>query len=158
MGFEIFTRQITRTGTPTVTLTTMGRMALNKTATERLIKDAVEFVLLLWDKDTRKVAIRPITKKDTRAYKLSTAGRGNGAGFSCVTFLHHINYDWSKTRSYPIEWNNQEDMFVFSIPKEYLIGKPKDQQLRLSKMKRADRARAVLSNGAVPKEATELTQ
>jgi hypothetical protein len=145
MSFEIFTRKVNRSGTPAVTLTTMGRMALNKAASATFEKNATEYVLLMWDKDARKVAIRPITKKDPRAYRLSYAGKGNGAGYSCVTFLNHINYDFSKTRNFPVEWNNEEDMFVFGIPKEFLVGRPKGEQLSLQPIKRADRARVALA-------------
>lgn len=122
MSFEIFTRQMVRTGDPMVTLMATGRMSLNKQAGNRLEQKAVERVLLLWDKDSRRVGIKPITKKDPRSYKLSYASRGNSAGFSAVTFFRFINYDWDKTRSYPVEWNEEEDMYIFTIPPEHLTG------------------------------------
>lgn len=153
MAFEIFTREVVRTTEPMVTITTMGRMALNKSATVILEKNVVEFVLLLWDGDENKVAIRPIGKKDRRAYKLAVGSKGNGAGFSCVTFLNHIKYDWSKTRSFSLEWvSKTEDMFIFTIPEEHLTGRPQGQQTKLGKIQRSDRV------AAKGKEAAPLTQ
>jgi hypothetical protein len=122
MGFEIFTRQMIRTGDPMVTLMATGRMSLNKMAGHRFEQKAVDHVLLLWDKETRQAAIKPISKKDTRSYKLSYASKGNSAGFSAVTFFRFINYDWDETRSYPLEWNEEDNMYIFTIPPEHLSG------------------------------------
>jgi hypothetical protein len=156
MSFEIFTRNVVKTGTPSVSITTMGRMALNKAAAKAFEKSATEYVLLMWDIVARKVAIRPIGKKDQRAYKLSGAG-STGVGFSCVTFLNHIGYDWSKTRPFQLEWDEQDGMFVFSVPKEFLGGKPEGQQLQLPRLKRSDRAKAALAK-TEQKEARVMTQ
>ena len=76
MAWEIFSRKVRRSGTPAVTFNKLGRISLNKTATAILERDAVEFVLLLWDPIKRQVGIRPITKKDQRAYRLSLRKEG----------------------------------------------------------------------------------
>src|SRR5216684_1072843 len=125
MGFEIFTRQVTRTIEPRVTITSMGRIALNRGASDILAKNRTEFVLLLWDKETRRCAIQPIVKRDSRAYKLRSYGpKGNGLGFSCVTFLNYIKYDWSDTRAFDLEYMGSEKLLVFTIPEQHLEGRP----------------------------------
>ncbi len=121
MGWEIFTRKVRRSGSPSITFNKLGRIALNKTATATLEKDAVEFVLLLWDPVKRQVAIRPITKKDQRAYKLAYGKNGNGAGFSAKTFMDYIGYDFLESRSIPVRWDEGEAMFIAEIPPEYLL-------------------------------------
>jgi hypothetical protein len=141
MGWEIFDRKTTRTVDPRVTLTTLGRVALNRGAASVLEKIAAEHVFLLWDSETSKCAIKVTGKKDQRAYKLHYGQKGNGAGFSAVTFLNHIKYDWSESRMFPIEWNEAESMFTFSIPVEHLTGSPKKQNATLGKLRRADRAK-----------------
>jgi hypothetical protein len=136
----------------------MGRLALNKSAAAMLEKSAAELVLLLWDADHRKVGIRVTTnKKDQRAYRVAYGAHGNGAGFSCVTFLNHIHYDWSKTRTFPMEWNEAEGTFVFAIPTEHLTGKPLAQQVPLGQLRRSDRKNAVTKTREL-KEATSMTQ
>jgi hypothetical protein len=119
MPFEVFSRKTSRVGTPMMTFTTLGRMALNKAATRFLEKDAVEFVVLLWDKDTRRVGIRPLTKRDPRAYRVAYGKKGNGAGFSAKTFFDYIDYDYSVSRSFPVEWNDKEGQLEAGIPVEH---------------------------------------
>jgi len=118
MPYEVFSRKTSRVGTPMITFTGLGRIALNKASTRFLEKDAVEFVILLWDKEARRMAIRPITKRDARSYRVSYGVKGNGAGFSAKTFLDFIEYDYSVTRSFPVEWNDKENMLELEIPVE----------------------------------------
>src|SRR5260370_40819702 len=127
MSFEVFTREFVRTTEPKVTITSLGRFSINNSASALLKKNvAVEFVLLLWDKATSRVAIQPVKKGDHRAYPLKAYGpKGrSGTGFSAVTFLNFINYDWSKTHSFPVEWRATENMLTFMTPQEYLTGRP----------------------------------
>jgi hypothetical protein len=141
MAWEIFDRKTARTVEPTVTLTTLGRLALNRGAASILEKIAAEQVFLLWDSLANKVAVKVTGKKDPRSYHLHYGAKGNGAGFSAVTFLNHIKYDWSETRMFPLEWNEAEGMFTFSIPSDNLSGSPKGQKATLGKLRRADRAK-----------------
>jgi hypothetical protein len=121
MPFEVFSRKVRRMASPQVTLTTLGRIALNKSATATLEKHAVENVILLWDAETKRFAIRPIAKKDSRAYRVSYGKKGNGAGFSAVTFLDYIGYNYkNESRSFPADWNDQEGAFLICLNDEVL--------------------------------------
>ena len=120
MPFEIFSRKIQWKGSPSVTFSTLGRFAFNKAATAQFEKNAVENVLLLWDAEKRLVGVRPITKKDPRAYKLHMGKRGNGSGFSATTFMKFIEFDTSQSRSMPTKWEEGQEMFIIEIPEEYL--------------------------------------
>jgi hypothetical protein len=126
MAFEIFSRKFQYRGTPSATFTTNGRISFNKAATAQFEKNAVENVLLLWDKERRIVGVRPITKKDNRAYKVHSGKKGNGCGFSASTFLRYIGFDISATVSMPALWDEQEEMFMLEVPEQYLNknGKP----------------------------------
>ena len=142
MGFEVFDRKTTRRVEPTVTLTILGRIALNTGAATILQKVAAEYVLLLWDAETKRVAVKVVGKKEPRSYVLHYGKNGNGAGFSALTFLNHIKYDFSESRPFPLQWDEGGNMFVFSIPNEHLTGSPKNQKGELGKLRRGDRARA----------------
>ncbi len=120
MAWEIFTRKVRRSGSPSITFNKLGRISLNKSASETLEKEAVEFVLLLWDASKRQIGVRPITKKDQRAYRLAYGKKGNGAGFSAKTFMDYVGYDYTESRSFPIRWDEGESMFIGEIPAEYL--------------------------------------
>ena len=115
--YEVFTRKTRRVGTPCVTFTKTGRIALNQAATAQMRKLAVEYVALLWDSSANKFAVRPVTTKDARSYKLNFGVRDNGAGFSAVTFMDHIGYDFKKRGSvqFSAQWNESEGMFEVSM-------------------------------------------
>lgn len=125
MPFEVFSRKgVRRVGTPTVSFMRSGRVALNRAAAKIFEEQAVEYVVLLWDSAASKVGIRPITKKDPRAYRLNRSGKGGGAGFSAVTFFEHIGFDHKKeTRAFPAQWNAELGIFEFSIADEATAGR-----------------------------------
>lgn len=139
MPFEVFTRTFVKTSAPKVTISGYGRIALNNAAADALAKGKVGFVVLLWDRTTQRVGIQPAAKETTNTYPLKAygpEGKG-GTGFSAVTFLNFINYDWSQTRSFGAEWNAAEKMLVFGIPQEHLEGhkggpQPSRRQARMS--------------------------
>jgi hypothetical protein len=116
--YEIFEKTVRRDTEPRVTISTLGRIQFNATASRVLDKNAVETVLLLWDKDARKIGIKSITKKDDRAYKVRYAKKGKGAGFASKTFLDWIKHDYSESKSYPCVWNEAESTFEISLPNE----------------------------------------
>jgi len=126
MAYEIFTREVIRTGSPRISVNTLGRVGINQAATKILKDNAVEFVLLLWDKERNKIAIRPITKKDKRAYIVTFAPKGNGAGFSAKTFFKYIGYDYAETRSLAAEWNENEGILEIDVPPENLKDRKQD--------------------------------
>ena len=150
MAWEVYTRQVIRTGEPAITITKMGRIAINKLASEILEKDKATHVLVLWDKENFKCGIKIANSKDIGAYTLTPGFNGNGAGFSAVTFLNYIKYDRTTTRSFTAEWDESGKIFVFSIPKEH-FGGTGDRRQPLGKLKRSDRTKKV---GDVEKEAT----
>ncbi|HYA43038.1 MAG TPA: hypothetical protein VEF34_17170 [Syntrophobacteraceae bacterium] len=133
MAWEIFTRKTRRSGSPSITFNKLGRLSLNKTATTMLEKDAVEFVLLLWDATKRQVGVKPVTRKDARAYKLAYGKKGNGAGFSAKTFMDYIGYDYSESRSCPVRWDEGESMFIGELPADFLIKNRQQQLLAMGK-------------------------
>jgi len=118
MSYVIFEKTVRRDTEPRVTISTLGRIQFNSSASRILDKNAVETVLLQWDKDARKVGIKSIAKKDDRAYKMRYAKKGKGAGFAAKTFLEWIGHNYSETKNYPCEWNEAESMFEVTLPIE----------------------------------------
>lgn len=130
MPYEIFTRKVRRMGTPSVTFNKMGRLQFNKAATAKFEKEAVEYVLLLWDAQQNRVGVRLITKRDPRAYKLAYGVKGNGVGFSAKTFFDYIGLDYNETKTVPVEFGEGEILLEFQIPDDYFT-KRKQQHLVL---------------------------
>jgi len=96
-------------------------------ATAIMEKNAVEFVLILWDADTHRIAIRPMTKRDPRAYTLTKA-KGSSM-FSAKSFLESVGFDISETRSFEAEWDEKENMLIAELPAEYLKGVQRQPKL-----------------------------
>jgi hypothetical protein len=119
MGFEIFTRKIARVASPTISLAKAGRITLNSACTKLFEKEAVEYVLVLWDKEQKTVALRPIRKKDARTYHIHYGKSGSYASFSAKSFLDYIGFISEETRNIPATWNEDENQLEAKIPEEY---------------------------------------
>ena len=143
MGYEVYERKIVRTGNPSISISKIGRLGINQHAAKYFRQNAVEFVLLLWDKDARQMAIRPLTKKDARAYAVTydKKGKGGGAGFFGKTFFDFIEYDYAETRSFPAVWNESEGILEVKLPAEAFKNKVESNRvLPLTGQKRAARS------------------
>ena len=113
MPYEVFTKKAVRMGTPTVTFSKIGQIVFNQTASRILQKDAIEFILVLWDAADGKLALKATgNKKDPRAYHIRYNEKGNGAGFSAKTFLDHAGIDYSDRKAIPVEINSGVEMFL----------------------------------------------
>jgi hypothetical protein len=119
MAYETFTKMTRVETEPRLSIgKKLGRLQFNASAAKILSERAMDYALLMWDKENHFVAIKVISKKDPRAYSLRFAKKGNGAGFAAKAFLHHIGYDLSKTRSFDCVWNDEQNMFEFVVPDE----------------------------------------
>jgi hypothetical protein len=111
--YEIFTRKIPRMGTPMMSFSKLGQFTFNQAAAQILQKEPIEHVLLLWDTEERKIAIKSTSnKKDPRAYRIRYQEKGNGASFSAKTFLDYIGIDYSQRRGVIIEINPNHEMVI----------------------------------------------
>ena len=116
MGYEIYQRVVLRVSTPAITLNKRGRLVFNVSATKKLDDLGVENAFLLWDKEHRKFAIRPTSKKDPRAVKVRFAAKRKWAAISAKGFLEHIGHNLTKTVSLPAVWSDTENMFEVAMP------------------------------------------
>lgn len=127
MSYVIFERKTTRVVEPAVTFSVEGRLAFNATICRLFDDAAVENVLLLLDREQRKVAVRPITKKDARSYKVSYAKIKAGCNVSAKAFLDWAKIDYSERQTYPAQWNMHEAILEITLPREAF----KDAQKRI---------------------------
>jgi hypothetical protein len=134
LAYTIFEKQRpSKSTSPTVTISPLGRCALNRAAAEMLSKDAVENVLLLWDQDNFKFAIKPVGKKDHRSFPIRFTLKDDektviGGAFSGIMFLNFIKYDRSKTGTYPIVRGTDGGMYEVQLPEERFRGHSEHQQ------------------------------
>jgi hypothetical protein len=127
MAFEIYSKERqSKSLAPMLSISSkLGRCTFNRAAAEMLDKEAVLTVLLLWDSETYRMAIRPIPKKDPRSFNIRYARdkkdkRALSAAFSGVMFLKSVGYDMSDTKSYPLQWVPEQAHFEVQFPAERL--------------------------------------
>ena len=116
MAWQVIERKVMRSTAPSIAISKQGRLNFNGAATKILHDGGIESVLLLWDADARKIGIQRVGKRDSRGYTVRFAPKYNWSGFAAKNFLEQINYDYTKTVSYPAEWDRTDEMFVFSLP------------------------------------------
>jgi hypothetical protein len=124
MAWEVYERVVRRSTVPRLTISKLGRISFNAAATDTLAKSNVSHVLLLWDREARKVGVRAVGKKDSRSYSVHYAAKNASAGFAAKTFLDFIHYNFSKTQGFLCHWNDKESTFEAEILAEHFTNKP----------------------------------
>lgn len=119
--YEIFERRVPRMGNPMMSFSKLGQITFNTLAAQALQKAAVDHVLLMWDTEERKMALKTTSnKKDSRAYQLRYHDAGNGASFSAKTFLDYIGIDYSQRRGLTVEVTPNHEMVIeVKLPDEF---------------------------------------
>jgi hypothetical protein len=122
MPYEIFSQKATRLTVPALSVNPDGRLSLNSSAAQIFHNHGVEAVLLMWDKEARKIALRPTSnKKETRAYKVSFGKRINAGNISAKSFTDYIGWNHgAQRRTLAAHWNGPEGIMEIVVPAEYL--------------------------------------
>lgn len=113
MGYEIFEKKTPRLGTPVMSFSKIGSISFNQTASRKFEKIGVKNVLLMWDSDARKLALKATSdEKDPRSYVIRYNDKGNGASFSAKTFLDYAGIDYSQRKPMTIEISPDKDFLL----------------------------------------------
>jgi hypothetical protein len=123
VGYEILSASADRSpaGRPTLTVYPDGAIRVNTNATTLLREMGAERVLLLWDRDKRKLAIMPAAKNDVRSYKLRFDSARGVSGFAAKAMMKKIG--WNAERTVRIPVNQINKMLEGTVPMDYLKGK-----------------------------------
>lgn len=116
MAYEVFQRTSFRVEDPALSLTPDGRIGLNAPAVRLLREANVKFVLLLWDKSNRKIALKAAVKSDTNAYAVSGMG-SHSATIRARPFLRHVGWNGLKRITLPAMWREKDNMLEIIVPK-----------------------------------------
>ncbi len=120
MPYETFKRTTQRTELQTLSIAPKGRIALNAAAARVAVGQGINTVLLLWDKERRRLALKATTKADTNGYRLTLATDLRNATLSATTFLRHIHWNAPQRVTLETIWNEKSRMFEVVLPSEYL--------------------------------------
>jgi hypothetical protein len=77
----------------------------------------VDFVLLLYDRDTHKVAIKPLTEDCAEAFRLRQDKTGRGAT-SLRSLSIQFQIELPKSGRFPARWDTENEWLEFSLTEE----------------------------------------
>ena len=119
--FEIFERRREHFDTePGISISEYGKMAFNKPASDFIKTKNWKSVVLLFDKESKKIGIRIPKRFNEAEYKLNYHG-DNYFVFNSPSFIKFIKYPLSRTRRYSLEWNEKEQMYIVDLSEIYDI-------------------------------------
>ena len=121
MPYEVFDRKVKPRGTAAITITKYGQLSFNKKSVDILKNKKIKYVYMLWDKDKRSIGIMAVDEDDERSFAIRWSSRGDGAGFSVASFLRHIEYNANESRVFPVQWDDKQKLFEFSIEEDHYI-------------------------------------
>lgn len=101
---------------PTISIAPWGKFAFNKTASDWLKLNNFKKVVLLFDQEKSKIGIRQPIGYDESEYKLSNSQHETYLVFSSIAFLKYIKYPLKQTKSFLLEWDEQEKMYIVILP------------------------------------------
>jgi len=113
VAYEIFRKKLIRTESPTLALAPNGRIALNSAACRILSDAGVKSVVLLWDHEARKLALRASTGGED-SYALTFTGR-HSASLAAKAFMRHIGWEAKERRVFPAVWNAAKKMLEVDL-------------------------------------------
>lgn len=129
MPYEIFRRPSTRVKTPTVAITTDGRIALNAAAGRVLVEAGVGSVLLLWDKTSHRIALKAASKADKNAYAVTIPANKHAGSLKAKCFLSHIGWNATQRETLLATWNKKERMLEAALPGHSMVSKIAPKEL-----------------------------
>jgi len=120
MAYEVFTRTAIRVETPTLSITTDGRIAINAAGVRILLSAGVRFVQLLWDSTIKRMALKAAPKGDKNSYAVSITPDKHAGSLRAKSFLSHIGWKASQRMTFPAIWNEKERMLEVALPPAHL--------------------------------------
>jgi len=96
-----------------VSISKHGTLSLNASATGQFL-DGATHAVLMYDAETRQIAIKPVDKTTGDAYRLSRP-KGGGVHIAAKRFLAHIGYPHTETKRLDISWNDEVKAVVIAL-------------------------------------------
>ena len=118
MGFKRFAGTKFRTGKigdPMISVWAIGQISLNTDAMRKFELYDFTHGVLFFDEDSRSVGVMLTNDpEEVGALKLIKRKTG-GHAISAKKFLNFHDIDYSESKSYPLEYDSESDLYVFKI-------------------------------------------
>jgi len=118
MAYELFDSKALRIGSPALTIHANGSISLNADVGDTVASLGAKYAQILWDRESLRLAIRPIPKRDAHAFRLTFLKGKRGAKLSARSFLNYIQWQQSKPFTTDVHWNEKEGLLEAVLPRE----------------------------------------
>jgi len=117
--FELFERRREHIDlVPAMSVSAYGKMAFNKPASDFLISRNWKYVVLFFDKESKKIGIKAPKNLNEVKYKLTYHG-GSYFVFNSPAFVKFIQYPVKGTHQFPATWNKEDEMYIVDLLEAY---------------------------------------
>jgi hypothetical protein len=99
---------------PKVSILKQGNFGLNAAVAKLFKERQVEYVVLMFDAETNRIAFKPAKKEEQGAYQLR--GQKGALQISGLAFLKNYNIPHKEgTKSYPASWSDELGMLIVQL-------------------------------------------
>ena len=112
MSFEFF-RHSGRGFQPKASVRKQGQIGLNQGSVKRYDLSDWEYVILGYDADHDRIAIKRATSNEAGATKLVI--RDSNASIAAKSFFDYYMIPYEATRQYPLDYDKDQEMLIFEI-------------------------------------------
>ncbi|MCX5784007.1 MAG: hypothetical protein NTW04_06195 [Elusimicrobia bacterium] len=109
---KMYTRKGTRRSVPKIAITKDGQIGINAVCARNYFKDRI-YVILYGDNKT--IGIQPIDKEMDNSFKISYSANKSTGSISGRSFLNYLNINFSETKHYTPEWNEEKGMLIIRL-------------------------------------------
>jgi hypothetical protein len=128
VAYEVFQRTSVRVDVPVLSIVPGGRVAINAAACRLLTGAGIKTVIILWDKERRKMAVKAAPKGEKNSFTITFAADLHSGTFAAKSFLQHIGWSATRRETLPTVWNASEKMFELSLPAKYVGAEDKPKR------------------------------
>jgi len=111
MPFELFIPTHSRHHIETVTLMSVGRLAISYATFKHYWNDK-KYAFLYFDKESRRIGIQPSSDPVINSYAVIEGPRKNHQ-IRVYSFCRKYGISFEKSRRFPVEWDDKKQMVVF---------------------------------------------
>ncbi|NDY74569.1 hypothetical protein DO021_22145 [Desulfobacter hydrogenophilus] len=115
MAFEKFTKTGTRPGVPKISIWTRGQIGFNNTAMLKHKVSDFKYSILFFDKDRNRIGIELTNDGKQDGVCKLIHRKGGGVSFSARAFLNTYKIDYSETKQYNFEYDEENKMFIVDL-------------------------------------------
>jgi hypothetical protein len=101
---------------PAVSIWKRGQVSFNKSAVEENEIDGYDYVVLFFNRETRKIGFL-FTTNDKEAGAIRLNKRKNDVTFSAIGFLNYYKVEYRATKKYDISFDEENKLYTIKLEK-----------------------------------------